>query len=57
MNTISRVTCLSCDWTTDKAEELESANYYGECISCKDETPMKWHYIDGTEVTLGEEGN
>lgn len=57
MNTISRVTCLSCDWTTDKAEELESANYYGECLSCKDETPMRWHYIDGTKVTLGEEGN
>jgi hypothetical protein len=50
MTTIVKVTCLVCNWSSQDADEIESANQYGECLSDCDGIPtlLRWDYVNGS---------
>ena len=53
-NQISVVTCLVCGWQKDTQGEIESANWYGECLECN-ESFLRWDFEDGAiTVTNGK---
>ena len=50
MKTIVKVTCLVCNWSSQDADEIESANQYGECLGgCEgQEVLLRWDYVNGS---------
>ena len=47
---IEKVTCLVCDWSSDRQTDIENANQYGECLSDCDGIPtlLRWDYVNGS---------
>lgn len=43
---IEKVSCLLCDWSSEEQSDIESANWYGECLSCQ-QGFLRWDYKDG----------
>lgn len=43
---IEKVSCLLCEWSAIQESDIESANWYGECLSCH-KGLLRWDYKDG----------
>jgi hypothetical protein len=51
---ISKVTCLVCNWSSQDADEIESANQYGECLGgcAGEEVLLRWDLQDDSIIVM-----
>jgi hypothetical protein len=54
---ISKVTCLVCNWSSQDADEIESANQYGECLGgcAGEEVLLRWDLQDDSIIVTNSE--
>ena len=57
---ITKVTCLSCNWSSSDKQDIENANWYGECLDvcAGQEVLLRWDFEDGSmSVTNSHSGD
>jgi hypothetical protein len=57
MNTIVKVTCLVCNWSSQDADKIESANQYGECLGgcAGQEVLLRWDLQDDSIIVTNSQ--